>query len=348
MKPIRLRFPLARYTGYGKGATALLRKLSTRDDIDFELKPIRNEVSSAFDSDDAIRLMVSDTFTNASKDIGILLGPAPNLDVLDSRYKILYSIYETNDIPKKWIPFVKKADEIWVPSKFCGYLFAKYNPNIRLVPWGFDESFYNKNYPDVVNDCFTFASVGVMGIRKGTDILVSAFKSAFPNNNGVRLIIKTRDTRWLPEISDDRITVIDDNFDEYQMVDFYHSADCIVQPTRGEGFGVPAIEAAACGTPALVTNWSGPTDYIDNNGIWGINILPDLVRVQPREMSASHSKWAEPSKQHLIYLMKWVYATRPKVNGDYSKFNISSMADNFVAAVNKARVVASLKNVGGK
>ncbi len=340
MNTVRLRFPIAKYTGYARGASALLRKLKERD-IDFELMPLHNSISSALEDDNDIKLMVSESFTSASKEIGVVLGTPPHIETLGSKYRIIYSMYESDDIPHRWVEHVKAADEIWVPSEFCGYLFAKYNPNIRLVPWGYDESLYNHNYPEVVNDVFTFASAGVMGIRKGTDILVSAFTKAFPNNDGVRLIIKSRDSKSLPQTSDKRITIIDTDYDDDQMVNFYHSADCVVQPSRGEGFGVPAIEAAACGTPALVTNWSGPVDYIDNNGIWGIDIQPELVRV--RGMLAAHSKWAEPSKQHLAYLMNWVYRTRPKVNGDYSRFTINSMADNFINALNKARVIASRK-----
>src|SRR5690606_25909845 len=36
----------------------------------------------------------------------------------------------------------------------------------------------------------------------------------------------------------------------------YNSADVLLNPSMGEGFGVPLIEAQACGTPVIVTDFS--------------------------------------------------------------------------------------------
>jgi glycosyltransferase involved in cell wall biosynthesis len=38
----------------------------------------------------------------------------------------------------------------------------------------------------------------------------------------------------------------------------YGGADAFVLPTRGEGWGLPILEAMAAGVPAIATNWSGP------------------------------------------------------------------------------------------
>jgi ADP-heptose:LPS heptosyltransferase/glycosyltransferase involved in cell wall biosynthesis len=41
---------------------------------------------------------------------------------------------------------------------------------------------------------------------------------------------------------------------------------CFVTLTHGEGFGLPLIEAAACGVPVLATNWSGHLDFLRIDG----------------------------------------------------------------------------------
>lgn len=41
-----------------------------------------------------------------------------------------------------------------------------------------------------------------------------------------------------------------------QMAQLYSSFDVLLNPSMGEGFGVPILEAAACGTPAIVTDFS--------------------------------------------------------------------------------------------
>lgn len=40
------------------------------------------------------------------------------------------------------------------------------------------------------------------------------------------------------------------------MRDLYNSFDVLANPSTGEGFGIPIIEAQACGTPVIVTNWT--------------------------------------------------------------------------------------------
>ena len=42
-----------------------------------------------------------------------------------------------------------------------------------------------------------------------------------------------------------------------QLADLYRALDVLVLPTLGEGYGVPIIEAMACGTPAVTSSWSG-------------------------------------------------------------------------------------------
>lgn len=55
------------------------------------------------------------------------------------------------------------------------------------------------------------------------------------------------------------------------LADFYNSFDVFTLPTQGEGFGLPILESMACGTPVVVTGYSGHTDFC--NGV------SDLIKV---------------------------------------------------------------------
>ena len=74
---------------------------------------------------------------------------------------------------------------------------------------------------------------------------------------------------------------------------------CLVSATRGEGYGLPLIEAAASGMPVIVTNWSGHLDFLSK-----INFLP--VDYELKEISESRVdnriffpgfRWAEPKEE---------------------------------------------------
>jgi glycosyltransferase involved in cell wall biosynthesis len=45
-------------------------------------------------------------------------------------------------------------------------------------------------------------------------------------------------------------------FDPQKIAGMYSSLDVLLAPSAGEGFGIPVIEAAACGVPAIVSDFS--------------------------------------------------------------------------------------------
>ena len=44
------------------------------------------------------------------------------------------------------------------------------------------------------------------------------------------------------------------------MANLYSSFDVLLNCSRGEGFGLPVVEAQACGTPVIVGNWTSMTE----------------------------------------------------------------------------------------
>lgn len=54
----------------------------------------------------------------------------------------------------------------------------------------------------------------------------------------------------------DQYRMLNDPFSAQTMGIIMSSLDCLLNPASGEGFGVPVLEAAACGVPAIVTNFS--------------------------------------------------------------------------------------------
>lgn len=56
------------------------------------------------------------------------------------------------------------------------------------------------------------------------------------------------------------------------MARLYSAMDVLLNPALGEGFGIPVLEAQACGTPAIVTNFSAMTEVC--NAGWHVACRP--------------------------------------------------------------------------
>jgi glycosyltransferase involved in cell wall biosynthesis len=54
----------------------------------------------------------------------------------------------------------------------------------------------------------------------------------------------------------DQYRVLFDPYSQDSMAKIYSSMDVLLNPAMGEGFGIPVLEAQACGTPAIVTDFS--------------------------------------------------------------------------------------------
>jgi glycosyltransferase involved in cell wall biosynthesis len=69
----------------------------------------------------------------------------------------------------------------------------------------------------------------------------------------------------------------------------------LVTLTRGEGYGLPILEAAASGLPVIATGWSGHTDFL-NLGKF-ISLSYNLKEVHASRIDGKiflpHMKWAE-------------------------------------------------------
>lgn len=61
-------------------------------------------------------------------------------------------------------------------------------------------------------------------------------------------------------------------FTYHEMNEVYNIMDVHLLSTSGEGFGIPTIEASACGVPSLVTNFTTTQELLVENGVCGIPI----------------------------------------------------------------------------
>ena len=55
-------------------------------------------------------------------------------------------------------------------------------------------------------------------------------------------------------------------FSGQHMAAMYSTMDVLLAPSYGEGFGVPTVEAQACGTRVIASDWAASTDLVSEDG----------------------------------------------------------------------------------
>jgi len=88
--------------------------------------------------------------------------------------------------------------------------------------------------------------VGAHDMRKNVRTLIAAWQAAFPTAD-VALAFTRK-----PELVPPAAEVVDARSDE-QLAAFYRGALFVAVPSIDEGFGLPLLEALACGAPAVAS-----------------------------------------------------------------------------------------------
>jgi tetratricopeptide (TPR) repeat protein len=106
------------------------------------------------------------------------------------------------------------------------------------------------------------------------------------------------------------IEYIDRVLDEKQLAGLYTACDCLVHPYRGEGFGLPIIEAMSSGLPAIVTGHGAALDFCNNDNSYLISARE--VRWPKKQVGNEETVdfpwWAEPDRESLRHWVKHVVA----------------------------------------
>jgi glycosyltransferase involved in cell wall biosynthesis len=73
------------------------------------------------------------------------------------------------------------------------------------------------------------------------------------------------------------------------------SIKALVTTTRGEGYGLPILEAAASGLPVIATNWSGHLDYMNKGKFIDLSytLSPIPKEKVDNKIWISGTQWAE-------------------------------------------------------
>ncbi len=162
---------------------------------------------------------------------------------------------------------------------------------IKVIPPGYDDTrFFPVSMAsrralkeELKIDGRTVLALGRMAKNKGYDLLLRAMPSVFERLGDVTLLLAVGSTEpnesEIAQVEDlkklagtlgiaERVIFRDYIPDEW-LADYYRAADVFALSSRYEPFGMTAVEAMACGTPAVVTTEGGLCEHVT----WGLDAL---------------------------------------------------------------------------
>lgn len=197
----------------------------------------------------------------------------------------LLTMTEGSECPDGWADIINQAgiEQVIVPCEHNAEAFRSGGVQcpIKVIHGGTSpDDFPLLTQPRSMDKPYTFLTIADRGKRKGWSEVYEAFYLAFggktTGTQDVRLIVKYRPggNALIDLISkatdlDPRIVWLDD--DATDMAQVYAQADCVVLPSRSEGWGMPHREAAMMGLPVITQAYSGMDDGHTRKWAWVVS-----------------------------------------------------------------------------
>lgn len=338
--------------GYGKSGMMIAEALSDHVDtyvmnnkwVGYSPEHVSDKLNKLIQK----RLETIDTFY-------VQYWPAFNFRPIAKR-QVGYTMLECSKIPQSWVDAINNSlERCIVPGEYLVDVFKNCGVEVDLksIPLGIIPEMFPYIERERKDDDFVFGIMGTLTHRKGADIAVKAFRKAFPAKKypNVGLYIKTLPVQGLvggflsrEDLQDERIILNTETFSPQGLLDhFFAKVDAFVFPTRGEGFGMPPVEAMATGLPTIVTDYSACTEYTNKKYNYPLEYkIADVPNGTPGgyppDLQAEGQQWAEPDEDHLVYLMRYIVENR-EIAKRKGKRASKWVKENFSADLTAKRIV---------
>lgn len=173
--------------------------------------------------------------------------------------------------------------------------------------------------------------------RKGWPQAIAAFRQFLDHHDDAYLYLHTEPTGAIQgvdllallaahRIPPGRVRFSDSYYSQHVgcppafVADIYRSLDVLLSPSYGEGFGIPIVEAQACGVPVIVTDWTAMTElcgagwlvdgdsvWSDQAAFWKVPQVDSIVRALEDAHTGAHHLAGQAREFALAYDHRRVY-----------------------------------------
>ena len=385
MKKVLLRGPVLSQSGYGEHTRQIFRYLLTKKDVDVSVQITPWGVTPWHLDENYYGGLIGEAIKRSHVKPGEIYDVSfqvqlPNeWDTSVAKYNVgvTAAVETTNANPMWTVTHCEKMDKVIVPSIHSKKSLTNSgdtSTDINVVPESYYDELLEEGKDLDLGLCtsFNFLTIGVLtGLTPDTDrknllYLIKWFCEEFKDDSDVGLIIKTsagRETTLdrnntktllknvLNEIGYNgvpKIYLLHGSMTREDMTSLYkhEKVKAFLSLTKGEGFGLPHLEAAVSGLPVIATNWSAHKEFLDK-GKW-IKVDYDLQKIPQSRVDGSifleNSKWAIAKEKDLKKKIrtfrqkpdapkKWAEDLSKKLIEAYSQDTVNSLYDEVVGDI---------------
>ena len=331
MKTVIIRGPAVTKSGYGRHCRDICRYFLNKPNVEckFILTPWGNTPWNLDkDEQDGLigEIMDRSSAPDSRGDLSVQV-QLPNewsQDLAPTNIGVS-AVVETDRCHPMWVESCNKMSRVIVPSKHVAATLTN-TGNVTAPLHVVHESFTDACMKDVKSldvslPPFTFLVFGQLTganaatDRKNTFNTIKWLCETFADKEDVGIVLKTNMGRnskidrtqtmnmlksAIAEIRKGtfpRITLLHGDMSDEEVVGLYKhpNVKALVSLTRGEGYGLPTCEAAACGLPIIATGWSGHMDFLGVGKF--INVGYTLQQIDParvdNQIFVKEARWAD-------------------------------------------------------
>lgn len=339
IKKVVLRGPVLTQSGYGVHCRQIAKWLMQRQDVDLKVIAtpwgstpwhVNGESCNGF-INEIMKRTISPNNVNADISFQLQLPNEWTPNLAHGKNIGLTAAVETDICSPTWAQACNTMDAVVVPSQHAKQCLTKSGAIVKplyVIPEAYNEAIITVDSQTDLFDfktSFNFLIFGQLtgnnpnNDRKNMFNTVKWICESFKDDPDVGIVIKTNlgtnskidrniVTTMLKTLLLEvrksqypKVYLLHGDMNDETVASLYKNKQikALVALTRGEGFGLPILEAAASGLPIIATGWSGHLDYLKLGKF--VNIYYQLDEVHKSRIDGNifikGARWANASEE---------------------------------------------------
>lgn len=335
MISVKYAGPFADYTGYGEANRNAISALHEAG-VDVTTEKI-SYTTDQFAEGQGFELAHSLEGNPVEYDIKIIHVPSDGyLKYLEpNKYHIGHLFWETDGLSKTWVWNCNLMDEIWTGGEWHKENFKKAGVKtpIYVFPQAIDTTpLLREPFRIIGQQGYLFYSIFQWIERKNPRALLEAYWREFEEEENVTLLIKTYGMDMSGESFESikreivafkkelglkkypKTLLLTRMLAREDIMRLHLSGDCFVSAHRGEGWGIPQVEAMSLGNPIISTNLGGVHEWLtDKKDAFLVPFsMSNVKNMDFAPWYSTDQQWADIKISDLRDKMRYVFEHQAK------------------------------------